>query len=173
MTISELQILFDINKGNECALLKEHACFTKHGYFFINSEDGQCYLFDIFNKNVKIDDIKKIDAIYESYVKIDIKKIVIPKGVKKIGNDAFAYCTSLTSVEIPESVESIDNDAFFDCASLTSIEIPKCVKHIGDYAFSYCSSLTSIIFKGKAIDQVKAMDRYPWGIKDEAIIKCS
>jgi len=31
--------------------------------------------------------------------------------------------------------------------------------------------LTDIIFKGKTLEEVKSMDNYPWGIKDESIIK--
>ena len=147
MIITEFQILLDLNKGNERSILKEHASWTNDGYFFVDSEDGQCYLFD---NNGQLDDIKKIDAIYERYINKDIKKIVIPKCVKSIGNAAFCKCTSLTSIEIPDSVKSI-----------------------GDWAFWHCRSLKSVVFKGKTMDQVKAMKWYPWGIKDDAIIRCS
>ena len=150
MTISELQILLDVNQGNEIAILEKHASSIAYdfGYFFVDSEDGICYLFD---KNGKLDDIKKIDAIRKSCIKTDIKKIIIPDSVKRINEYAFWKCESLTSIEIPESVKSIGYDAF---------------------AF-FCKSLTSIVFKGKTMDQVKAMDKYPWGIRDETIIRCS
>ena len=46
---------------------------------------------------------------------------------------------------IPNAVTSIGGYAFAYCSSLTSIEIPSGVTSIGDYAFSGCSSLTSII----------------------------
>ena len=64
--------------------------------------------------------------------------IIIPNGVKSIGNGAFGGCTSLTSIEIPDSVKSIGNYAFWECTSLTSIEIPDSVKSIGNYAFDNC-----------------------------------
>lgn len=44
--------------------------------------------------------------------------------------DAFASCTSLTSIEIPNSVISIDFTAFYNCSSLTSITIPNSVTSI-------------------------------------------
>ena len=40
-----------------------------------------------------------------------------------IGNYAFYYCTSLTSITIPASVTSIGNSAFDGCTSLTSITV--------------------------------------------------
>ena len=64
--------------------------------------------------------------------------------VTSIGNGAFSYCTSLTSVTIPDSVTSIGEWAFCDCDSLTSVTIPDSVTEIGGSAFSYCTSLTSV-----------------------------
>ncbi len=65
-------------------------------------------------------------------------------SVASIGNDAFCYCSSLTSVTIPNSVTSIGERAFSDCSGLTSVTIGNSVTSIGDYAFYNCSSLTSV-----------------------------
>jgi hypothetical protein len=45
----------------------------------------------------------------------------IPDGVAGIENEAFSFCSGLTSVTIPNSVTSIGNYAFMDCSSLTSV----------------------------------------------------
>jgi len=71
---------------------------------------------------------------------------VIPNSVTSIGDGAFGYCTSLTSIKIPNSVTSIGSDAFYSCKSLTSVVIGDSVTSIGDWAFYSCTSLTSIIF---------------------------
>ena len=73
-----------------------------------------------------------------------IKKIVIENGVTSIGQEAFTYCVSLTSITIPNSVTSIGGSAFTYCESLTSITIPNSVTSIGDWAFGGCLSLTSV-----------------------------
>ena len=73
-----------------------------------------------------------------------LTSIEIPSSVTSIGDTAFYKCSSLTSIKIPNSVTSIEDRAFCGCSSLTSIEIPNSVTSIGGYAFFGCSSLTSI-----------------------------
>ena len=65
------------------------------------------------------------------------KSYTIPNSVTSIGNFAFSYCTSLTSITIPNSVTDIGSYAFQDCTSLTSITIPSSVTSIGDYALGF------------------------------------
>ena len=87
--------------------------------------------------------------------------IIIPETVvfKKvayrvtgIGEEAFSWCSSLTSIVIPASVTSIAYRAFFRCSSLTSIVIPDGVTSIGGLAFWGCSSLTSVVVaKGNTV----------------------
>ena len=71
-------------------------------------------------------------------------KYSIRKGVEVIGNSAFLFCSSLTSINIPSSVTNIGDLAFHFCSSLISVNISNSVTNIGDWAFCLCSSLISI-----------------------------
>ena len=73
-----------------------------------------------------------------------IKKVIIENGVTSIGDKAFGYYRSLTSITIPNSVTYIGSNALCCCTNLTSISIGNSVTDIGDYAFAHCESLTSI-----------------------------
>ena len=73
-----------------------------------------------------------------------LTSITIPDSVTSIGNEAFRGCSSLASITIPEGVTSIGDNAFYNCSSLESITIPQSVTSIGNSAFADCSSLTSI-----------------------------
>ena len=100
-----------------------------------------------------------------------LKEIIIPDNLTSIGYNLFFCCKSLIGINIPDSVTSIGNGAFYRCESLSSITIPNSVIIIGHEVFSYCESLKEVIFKGKTLDKVKQMERYPFGIEDESIIK--
>ena len=78
-------------------------------------------------------------------------KYSIRKGVKVIGDSAFAWCNSLTSINIPNSVTTIGKAAFVHCNSLTSINIPNSVTTIEESAFVNCESLTSITIPSSVV----------------------
>ena len=114
------------------------------------------YLEDTYNLNIekdytssnsKTDNGTSGNAMYyvlnTNYSSYSSVKVIMPDGVTKIGNYAFNFCSSLTSIVIPNSVTSIGSSAF-PYTGLTSITIPSSVTSIGSVAFAACSKLTSI-----------------------------
>ena len=64
--------------------------------------------------------------------------VIIPDGVKKIGDSAFKDCKSIETITLPDSVTSIGECAFAGCTSLISAPIPDSVTKMGDATFSGC-----------------------------------
>ena len=71
-------------------------------------------------------------------------KIIIPAGIKHIGNNAFQGCSSLKSISLPAGITKIEYHAFKGCSSLESISLPESLTEIEVGAFEDCSSLKSI-----------------------------
>ena len=97
--------------------------------------------------NTKYDSRNDCNAIIETASNtliLGCKNSKIPNSVTSIGEKAFYYCSSLTSIEIPNSVKGIGSMAFYDCENLISIEIPNSVTFISNYAFTGCDNLTKI-----------------------------
>lgn len=73
--------------------------------------------------------------------------IVIPEGVKEIGEQAFYACESAETVSLPTSLETIGKNAFAFCGNGTTngvtVTMKEGVKEIGDSAF-YGSGIKEI-----------------------------
>ena len=63
----------------------------------------------------------------------------------KIGENAFAGCSSLEEVILPGNLSYIGRKAFAGCESLEEITLPDSLYFIGDGAFAGCASLTYIV----------------------------
>ena len=70
--------------------------------------------------------------------------LVIEYGVTKIGDNAFAYCTKLTSAAIADSVKTVGTCAFDSCVYLKQVSLGSGVTTIGDGAFTFCYDLETV-----------------------------
>ena len=104
--------------------------------------------------NTKYDSRNNCNAIIataSNTLIVGCQNTIIPNSVTSIGNSAFRYCSSLTSITIGNSVTSIGEEAFYKCSGLTSVTIGNSVTSIGENAFHYCSSLTSVTLHSNSI----------------------
>lgn len=60
----------------------------------------------------------------------EVKVLMIPDSVKKLGNSAFYGWTGLEHIHLPASLEVIENGVFVGCISLQELVIPNGVKRI-------------------------------------------
>ena len=74
----------------------------------------------------------------------NLEKVIIPEGVRRIGNYAFYFCMKLESAKIPSTVTEIGEYAFNACTHLNNVTIPKGVKTIEGEAFGDCHSLNNL-----------------------------
>lgn len=79
---------------------------------------------------------------HADYLPSSLKEVIITKATS-IGEAAFYYCDSITSITLPDSVTSIGDRAFGWCENLTSITIPDGVTSIGEETFIGCLKLTT------------------------------
>ena len=144
----------------------------------------------IAGKVVLLDGITEIKAgAFLNYPLIDT--LVIPASVTKIGEAAFAGCTTIKSITLPfigQSLDSTENNsfayvfgtvpatlntvtilggtkiadgAFKDCESITTVNLPEGITTIGKEAFANCAGL-SILTLPKSVTSVA----------DDAFLEC-
>lgn len=97
-----------------------------------------------------------------------VEEVILPDGLKAVGNYAFYFDKSLSKCDMPDTVESIGDFAFRNCQDLNTIDLgislnsigsgafytsgittitfPSTLKTISEYCFYYCKSLKSIYF---------------------------
>ena len=102
----------------------------------MGKENGKYYQSQTNSSVVDIDD--------KEWTKDPIEIIVLPKGIKYIGNEAFAGCSSLKEINLEAVQKRIDKAAFKNCNSLKQIIIAENVI-IENEAFEECSRLESIV----------------------------
>ena len=64
-----------------------------------------------------------------------LKEIIIPFGITKLGHGCFSYCWNLSRITIPSSVVEIDKQCFEYCKNLKTIELPTTIKKFGKNCF--------------------------------------
>ena len=98
--------------------------------------------------------------------KLTIPDTLAGKKVTSIGDMAFHWRSSLTSITIPDSVTFIGDSAFDFCESLTSVSIPDSVTFIGDNAFSGCPDLTLTVPRNSYAAEYAKTNNIPYTYPD-------
>ena len=112
---------------------------VKQGYRFSNwntSPTGSGTAYPAKSSYSKDGDV----ILYAQWEPVD--ELVLPTGLRAIGNEAFFNDTKLLSVVVPDGCTSIGESAFSWCSNLETIYIPASVTSIATDAFFNCPVLT-------------------------------
>ena len=74
-----------------------------------------------------------------------LTSVTVGSNVTRIGSRAFMKCTNLQSITLPDGLQHIGYSAFDDCYALANLDIPSTVTEIEGSAFSDCRSFTSLV----------------------------
>lgn len=97
-------------------------------------------LLDWYTHGYRIDS----DGLAYAFTETNLKTVVLPSTMKRIGEGAFKNCCNLESVEVPEGIQAVDEQAFWKCSQLQLLNLSTQLTNIGESAFSDCTSLTTI-----------------------------
>ncbi|BAK46098.1 MAG: leucine-rich repeat domain-containing protein [Lachnospiraceae bacterium] len=70
-----------------------------------------------------------------------VRKIIISRGIRSIGAEAFQNAYRVRTVSLPDTLERIGDRAFANADELTEISVPNRVTYVGRSAFAHCDSL--------------------------------
>ena len=103
-------------------------------------------------------------------------EVILPEGLKHIGDSAFEGCVNLEKINFPEGLETIGEGAFAGCQKLKIQPFPASLRDIGERAFFGCSSIEAfrkdagntsfsviegVLYRGKS-----ALTAYPAGNRE-------
>ena len=121
-------------------------CNSELDYFYMGRDVDR-----VEPENILVTSAKKIDvagtvtAIPAYFTKSNsaLNEVSVAGNMTKIGNQAFCYCTNMTSITFDAPIDTIYAEAFYDCEALPAIELPATTQRIEAAAFRYCYALTA------------------------------
>ena len=133
-------------------------------YVPVSLSDKTCDAIDcLYNESAK--DIKILSTVTNKGVTLSVKSIMPYIGYSnkyiesltintngEIGNNAFANCSNINSVELGNTITSIGVEAFKGCASFEEIKIRLAITEIGNSAFSNCTNLKKFIIEDSDVE---------------------
>ncbi len=131
----------------KCDNLKTLSFPTLDAFFRVGSDRPRyetLYIGGVLMKELPLDGFgEAIDK--EAYAAVGgIVDLVIPEGVKTIGDNAFSKCPDLCRVTLPKSLETLGEYAFSECPKLKSVVFSEGITAIDAYTFDGCHALEAV-----------------------------
>ncbi|MDE7414083.1 MAG: leucine-rich repeat domain-containing protein [Muribaculaceae bacterium] len=74
----------------------------------------------------------------------NLRRIILPSGLRTLGEGSFRECGSLESITIPDGVSKLPGYLFYWCENLRDVKLPMWLESIGRSCFAYCRNLREI-----------------------------
>jgi hypothetical protein len=143
--------------------------FTINGldYKIVDENTVSVVGYDYSIKNVvipkEIEDRKVVEISAGAFEDSKITSIVFQSDIV-IGNDVFKNCKYLENIGNGEYVKRVGNNSFENCISLSSVYLPNAT-HIGNLAFAGCSGVQVFIFPNAVVYSNALKDTEPTEIR--------
>ena len=98
------------------------------------------------------------NIIEDAFDRCNIKTVVLPNSLKRIGEHAFSNCKNLESVSFGTGIEVINEGSFYNCPTLKQINIPCNIKVIKSLAFLQTGLESVILNEGLETIGTNAFD---------------
>ena len=106
-------------------------------------KDGVLLKYRGASKNVVVPDGVKLIGQY-AFKDSDVEYVKLPDSLIKIGQYAFLYAEDLVSIKLPKNVSIIEEGAFRGCDNLRDVQLNEGLTKIGFWCFSGCRSLKNL-----------------------------
>ena len=147
-------------------------------YSQINAEDQQSFLYLTnatkftsfkFGNNKKI-----VDSLFKYAPFGNLTTFELDDNIEEIGNFSLAYSNLSCDLILPKKLKKIGNNAFSEL-KITKLVCYNELNSIGNAAFSSCSSLTSITYNGtkEQWNLIEKVNNWKGGIPSSCIVHCT
>lgn len=144
--VDPVSTLNDIKSGygRSCQLIKNVQTSPSLTNIGLQAFDSSNIESISFHEDAPLDIIDKYAFYNTKNLK---KKVILPKKVRIIRDDAFAY-SGIQSIDLGSNIDAIGYDAFLGCDDLEEVIMPSTVKLISEGAFDMCNKLNKIVYNG-------------------------
>ena len=153
--ISALILLLTALTAAACAA--EPGAYENDAWRYTVTEDGAVrldrYLGDSDSVTVPVViDGAVVKELHYTFAGLPVRKVVLPAGMREIGEYAFCGCEQLENVAVSAPVTAFGTGCFYGCTALSGIPgtDPDTLR-VGDYAFWHCTSLKELVFTQKEL----------------------
>lgn len=105
-----------------------------------------------------------------NYYIIGLRRIILPEGLKELGDCAFYFAKHLEQINFPSSLRRIKEYCFYECRSLNfdTLVIPEGIEEIETCTFVSCQALTAKVVLPLSLKRIK-----PLAFFSSKITKCN